>query len=103
MANETVTIPANLRAKAKDKNWPDDLVQQALAAGATPDQLIGYLDNGITPTQANQNRKLRRRPRRRGAPNGEARRGRADPGRRGNGLLHITKEGSLERVVRAAL
>src|SRR5438552_5564380 len=54
MANETVTIPENLRAKAKEKNWPDDLVQQALAAGATPDQLIGYLDQGITPDQARQ-------------------------------------------------
>ena len=54
MANETVTIPDNLRAKAKEKNWPDDLVQQALAAGATPEQLIGYLDQGITPDQARQ-------------------------------------------------
>src|SRR5437763_1086450 len=54
MANETVTIPENLRAKAKEKDWPDDLVQQALAAGATPEQLIGYLDQGITPDQARQ-------------------------------------------------
>src|SRR4051812_37976809 len=54
MANETVTIPENLRTKAKEKSWPDDLVQQALAAGATPEQLIGYLDQGITPDQARQ-------------------------------------------------
>ena len=54
MANETVTIPDNLRTKAKEKNWPDELVQHALAAGATPEQLIGYLDQGITPDQARQ-------------------------------------------------
>ncbi len=50
----TASIPDNLRAKAKEKNWPDDLVQQALAAGATPEQLIGYLDQGITPAQARE-------------------------------------------------
>ncbi len=54
MANETVTIPENVRAKAKEKGWPDDLVQQALAAGATAEQLIGYMDQGVTAEQARQ-------------------------------------------------
>ena len=31
MANETTTIPENLAAKAQEKGWPLDLVQQALA------------------------------------------------------------------------
>jgi hypothetical protein len=44
MANETTTIPPQLAAKAKEKGWPQDLVQQALAAGAQPDQLIGYME-----------------------------------------------------------
>ena len=35
MANETATIPDKLRAKAQEKNWPEDLVLQALGAGAT--------------------------------------------------------------------
>ena len=28
---DTMTIPANLAAKAKEKGWPDDLVEHALA------------------------------------------------------------------------
>jgi hypothetical protein len=54
MANETVAIPANVRAKAQEKQWPDDLVESALAAGATPEQLIGYMDQGISADQARQ-------------------------------------------------
>jgi hypothetical protein len=49
---DTVTIPDNLRAKAQEKGWPDDLVQQALAAGAGADQIIGYMDQGVTAEQA---------------------------------------------------
>jgi hypothetical protein len=49
---ETTTIPDNLRAKAQEKNWPDDLVEQALAAGASPEQIIGYMDQGVTAEQA---------------------------------------------------
>ncbi|MEX0750090.1 MAG: hypothetical protein WD359_04700 [Dehalococcoidia bacterium] len=52
MANETVSIPDNLAAKAQEKGWPLDLVQQALAAGAGADQIIGYMDQGVTPEQA---------------------------------------------------
>ncbi|MDP9235794.1 MAG: hypothetical protein M3P30_00095 [Chloroflexota bacterium] len=52
MANETVTIPETLRAKAQEKQWPDDLVRQALSAGATPEQLIGYMDQGVSAEQA---------------------------------------------------
>jgi hypothetical protein len=52
MANETVSIPDNLRKKAEEKGWPDDLVRQALATGATPDQLIGYMDRGLSVEQA---------------------------------------------------
>jgi hypothetical protein len=52
MANETATIPENLAAKAEEKGWPLDLVQQALAAGAQPDQIIGYMDQGVTAEQA---------------------------------------------------
>ena len=52
MANDTIAIPEALRAKAQEKQWPDDLVQQALAAGATADQLIGYMDQGISAEQA---------------------------------------------------
>jgi hypothetical protein len=54
MANETATIPDALRAKAQEKAWPLDLVQQALGAGATPEQLIGYMDQGVTADQARQ-------------------------------------------------
>src|SRR4029079_12315505 len=49
---DAVTIPENLRAKAQEKGWDDDLVQQALATGASPEQLIGYLEQGITAEQA---------------------------------------------------
>jgi hypothetical protein len=49
---DTVTIPDNLRAKAIEKGWPDDLVQQALAAGSAPDQIIAYMDQGVTAVQA---------------------------------------------------
>ena len=49
---DTITIPDNLRAKATEKGWPDDLVQQALAAGAAADQIIGYMDQGVTAEQA---------------------------------------------------
>src|SRR5581483_3869834 len=54
MANETATIPDALRAKAQEKAWPLDLVQQALGAGATADDLIGYMDKGVTADQARQ-------------------------------------------------
>ncbi len=54
MANETATIPDHLRAKAQEKDWPLDLVQQALAAGATAEQLIGYMDQGVAAEQARQ-------------------------------------------------
>ena len=54
MANETATIPDNLRAKAQEKGWPLDLVQQALGIGATAEQLIGYMDQGVTADQARQ-------------------------------------------------
>lgn len=47
-------IPENLREKAQQHGWPDDLVQQALAAGAGPDQLISYMERGITAEQARQ-------------------------------------------------
>ena len=33
---DTVTIPDALRSKAQEKGWPDDLVEQALATGASP-------------------------------------------------------------------
>ncbi len=49
---ETITIPADLVAKAREKGWPDDLVQQALGAGASAEQIIGYLDQGVTAEQA---------------------------------------------------
>jgi len=54
MANQTISIPDNLAAKAQEKGWPLDLVQQALAAGAAPDQIIGYMDQGVTADQARQ-------------------------------------------------
>ena len=54
MANETATIPDHLRAKAQEKGWPLDLVQQALGIGATAEQLIGYMDQGVTADQARQ-------------------------------------------------
>ncbi len=56
MANETVpvSIPDNLAAKAREKGWPLDLVQQALAAGAQPAQIIQYMDQGVTADQARQ-------------------------------------------------
>lgn len=52
MANETMSIPDNLRAKAQEKDWPLDLVEQAMAAGAPADQIIMYMDQGVTPDQA---------------------------------------------------
>lgn len=48
------TIPANLKAKATEKGWPDDLLLQALGSGATAEHLIGYMDQGITAEQARQ-------------------------------------------------
>ncbi|HYM16315.1 MAG TPA: hypothetical protein VEZ14_12220 [Dehalococcoidia bacterium] len=54
MANETAVIPENLRSKAQQKDWPEELVRQALAAGATADQIIGYMDQGVTADQARQ-------------------------------------------------
>jgi hypothetical protein len=54
MANETVAIPDNLRAKAAEKGWPIDLVEQALGAGATAEQISGYMDQGVTADQARQ-------------------------------------------------
>jgi hypothetical protein len=54
MASDTVAIPDSLRAKAKEKNWPLDLVEQSLAAGAGAEQIIGYMDQGVTAEQARQ-------------------------------------------------
>ncbi|MBF6600690.1 MAG: hypothetical protein IVW36_09280 [Dehalococcoidia bacterium] len=54
MANDTATINEALRAKAQEKAWPVGLVQQALAAGATPEQIIGYMEQGVTAEQARQ-------------------------------------------------
>jgi hypothetical protein len=51
---EAATIPDNLRAKAREHGWPDDLIMQALAAGAGADQLISYMERGITAEQARQ-------------------------------------------------
>ena len=48
---DTITIPDNLRAKAKEKGWPEDLVQQALGAGASAEQIIGYMDQGVSAEQ----------------------------------------------------
>jgi hypothetical protein len=49
---DTITISDALRAKAQEKGWPDDLVEQALATGASADQLIGYMNQGVTAEQA---------------------------------------------------
>jgi hypothetical protein len=49
---DTQTIPQNLSVKAQEKGWSEDLVLQALATGATPDQIIGYLDQGVSADQA---------------------------------------------------
>jgi hypothetical protein len=54
MANETIAIPPELAAKAQEKGWPPDLVQQALAAGAQPAQIMGYMDQGVSAEQARQ-------------------------------------------------
>lgn len=54
MANETIAIPDDLAAKAQEKDWPLDLVEQALAAGAPPEQLISYMDMGVTADQARE-------------------------------------------------
>jgi hypothetical protein len=54
MANETASISDDLAAKAQEKGWPLALVEQALSAGAGPEQLIGYMDMGVTPEQAAQ-------------------------------------------------
>ena len=51
---DTITIPENVQTKAREKGWPDDLVQQALSGGATAEQLIGYMDQGVTADQARQ-------------------------------------------------
>lgn len=49
---DTITIPEALLAKAKEKGWPEDLVQQALSSGAGAEQIIGYMDQGVTAEQA---------------------------------------------------
>ena len=49
---DTITIPDSLRAKAQEKGWPEDLVQQALGAGASAEQIIGYMDQGVSAEQA---------------------------------------------------
>jgi len=51
---DITTIPDHLRAKAQEKGWPDDVVQQALATGASADQIIGYMNQGVTAEQARQ-------------------------------------------------
>ncbi len=52
MPHTVITIPENLRSKAHERGWPDDLIEQALVFGATPDQIIGYMDQGVTVEQA---------------------------------------------------
>ena len=54
MANDTASIPERLVQKAQEKGWPLDLVQQALATGAGADQIIGYMDGGLTADQARE-------------------------------------------------
>ena len=49
---DTITIPDSLRAKAQEKGWPEDLVQQALGAGASAEQISGYMDQGVSAEQA---------------------------------------------------
>ena len=49
---DTITIPDSLRAKAQEKGWPEDLVQQALGAGASAEQIIRYMDQGVSAEQA---------------------------------------------------
>ena len=53
----TVTIggvPADLRVKAKAKNWPLVFIERALARGAPPAFLHKALDAGMTPLQARE-------------------------------------------------
>ncbi len=51
---DTITIPDALLAKAKEKGWPEDLVQQALSSGAGAELIIGYMDQGVTADQARE-------------------------------------------------
>ena len=48
----TVEVPADLARKAKEKGWPLDLVEQALAQGGQPADLIRFMDMGVDPEQA---------------------------------------------------
>jgi hypothetical protein len=53
-ASTTVGIPADLRKKAKEKNWPIVFIERALARGAPPEALHQALDAGLTPLEAMQ-------------------------------------------------
>src|SRR3990170_823346 len=48
----TADIPADLARKAREKGWPLDLVQQALAQGGQPADLVRFMDMGVDPEQA---------------------------------------------------
>ena len=51
-AGTTVQVPADLAAKAEEKGWPLELLQHALTQGGQPDDLMRFMDMGVSPEQA---------------------------------------------------
>ena len=47
-----ITIPDDVLALSREKNWPEDLLKRALTLGAPPAMLIQQMNAGITADQA---------------------------------------------------
>lgn len=51
-AGGEITIPPELLEVSRAKGWPDDLIKRALRLGAPVPMIIGQINAGITPEQA---------------------------------------------------
>jgi hypothetical protein len=51
-AGVTVQVPPDLAAKAEEKGWPLELLQQALDQGGQPADLMRFMEMGVSPEQA---------------------------------------------------
>jgi hypothetical protein len=47
----TVQVPPDLAAKAEEKGWPLELLQQALDQGGQPADLMRFMEMGVSPEQ----------------------------------------------------
>jgi hypothetical protein len=51
-AGVTIQVPPDLAAKAQEKGWPLELLQQALDQGGQPADLMRFMEMGVSPEQA---------------------------------------------------